>query len=85
VSRADGTEVLFTGDTAWIADNIEHKQGPAKVILWAMGSNGPALSCQLAALDHLQKTEPRVAIMPGHDMARMREFVERGVFKPTFK
>ncbi|MBS2027011.1 MAG: MBL fold metallo-hydrolase [Deltaproteobacteria bacterium] len=85
VARADGTEVIFTGDTAWLADNIDHQQGPAKVVLAAMGSNRPALSCQLAALDHLQKTEPKVAIMPGHDKARMSELVARGVFKPTFK
>jgi glyoxylase-like metal-dependent hydrolase (beta-lactamase superfamily II) len=85
VSRADGSEVILTGDTAWLADNIDREQGPAKVVLWMMGSNRPALSCQLAALDHLQKNEPKLAIMPGHDKARMHDLIERGIFKPDFK
>jgi glyoxylase-like metal-dependent hydrolase (beta-lactamase superfamily II) len=85
VTRADGTEVLFTGDTAWLMDNIEHEQGPAKIATMMMRGDPNRNACQLAALDKIRKTDRKVAIMPGHDKTIMQSLSEKGVFIAGFK
>jgi glyoxylase-like metal-dependent hydrolase (beta-lactamase superfamily II) len=85
VTRADGREVIFTGDTAWLMDNIEHEQGPAKFITTLMGSNRNETSCQLAALKRIHEREPNVSIMPGHDERRMQMLLDKGIFAAGFK
>jgi glyoxylase-like metal-dependent hydrolase (beta-lactamase superfamily II) len=85
VTRADGTEVLLTGDTAWLMDNIEHEQGPAKIVTMMMPSDRNRQACQLAALDRIRKSDPKVAIMPGHDKSAMQSLIDKGVFIAGFK
>jgi glyoxylase-like metal-dependent hydrolase (beta-lactamase superfamily II) len=85
VTRADGTEVLFTGDTAWLMENIEREQGPAKIVTMMMGGDRNRNACQLAALDKIRKTDGKVAIMPGHDKSAMQSLSEQGVFIAGFK
>lgn len=85
VSRADGSEVLLTGDNAWLAESIDRRQGPPKFATWLMGSDRSAQACWLRALDEVQKSDPAIAIMPGHDSDRMNALVEKGVFTRGFK
>jgi glyoxylase-like metal-dependent hydrolase (beta-lactamase superfamily II) len=82
VTRADGAEVLFAGDTAWLMDNIEHEQGPAKFVFWMTGGNRNENACQLGSLKRIQKD---INVMPGHDPDRMKELLEKGVFVRGFK
>lgn len=82
VSRADGTEVIFTGDTAWIMDNVTKEQGPAKLVPIIIGSDRVRNSCQLAALNRVRES---VVLMPGHDNARMAELLAKGVFVKGFQ
>jgi glyoxylase-like metal-dependent hydrolase (beta-lactamase superfamily II) len=81
VTRADGTEVLFTGDTAWLVDNIEHEQAPPKFTFWITGGDANENACQLSSLKRVDK---ELAIMTGHDPERMKALVERGVFVRGF-
>lgn len=85
ITRADGTEVVLTGDTAWLMENIEREQGPAKFVPLMMGSDRHANSCQLAALNRIRRDAPQVAIMPGHDKAQMQALLDKGVFVVGFK
>ena len=85
VSRADGTEVLLTGDTARLADSIDRRQGPPKFATWLMGSDRGAQSCWLQALNDTQKNYRAIAIMPGHDADRMKALLEKGVFTRGFE
>jgi glyoxylase-like metal-dependent hydrolase (beta-lactamase superfamily II) len=82
VSRADGTELILTGDTAWIVDNIEQEQPPAKLAFWLTKGNPNDNACQLSALKRVQG---ELAIMPGHDPERMKALIERGVLVKHFK
>src|SRR5262249_48002838 len=81
VTRADGSEVLLTGDTAWIVDNIEYEKAPPKGAFWMMGGNANENACQLSSLKRLPK---EISVMTGHDSERMKALVERGVFVRGF-
>ena len=82
VQRADGTEVLLTGDTAWLIDNIEHEQPPPKFAFWITRGDANENACQLSSL---KRADQEIAIMPGHDPDRMKALLERGVFVRGFK
>jgi glyoxylase-like metal-dependent hydrolase (beta-lactamase superfamily II) len=82
VSRADGTETLLIGDTAWLVDNIEQEQPPAKLAFFITKGLPNENACQLTALKRVQN---ELAIMPGHDPQRMKALVERGVLVRNFQ
>jgi glyoxylase-like metal-dependent hydrolase (beta-lactamase superfamily II) len=82
VKRADGSEVLFAGDTAWLMDNVEHEQAPAKLALLMMGGNRNENACQLSSLKRIQG---QVAVMPGHDPDQMKRLLEKGVLSRGFQ
>ena len=69
VNRADGAEVILTGDTAWIMDNVAKEQGPAKLVPIIMGSDRARNSCQLAALNRVRDS---VALMPATRRSELR-------------
>jgi glyoxylase-like metal-dependent hydrolase (beta-lactamase superfamily II) len=86
VNRADGGEVILTGDTAWLMANVERRQTPAKLVfLLLKGADRQRNACQLAALDQVRQSEPTLAIMSGHDKARMDNLMSQGVFTARFK
>ena len=85
IARADGAEVILTGDTAWLMDNIATEQAPAKLATFIIGSDRAQNACQLAALHRITESEPDVSIMSGHDAAHMRALVSKGVFTPQFQ
>jgi glyoxylase-like metal-dependent hydrolase (beta-lactamase superfamily II) len=84
VQRADGVEVLLTGDAALIAESIEFEQGPVRLLSVIGKGDRHAIACQLVALNQLGKREANIAIMPGHDGARMQTLVAKKVFVPGF-
>lgn len=85
VQRADGVEVLLTGDAALLMDAIEFEQGPNRLVTMKGHGDRAAVACTLMALNQLQKTEAAVAIMPGHDGATMEALMARNVFLPGFR
>ena len=82
VVKADGSDLLLTGDTAWQMANIERERGPARLIGLAMKSDLNAVTCQLKAIHHLP---PTVTVVPGHDGAHMRDLLARSVLVSGFK
>ena len=84
VQRADGVEVLLAGDTALIAESIEFEQGPVRLASVIGKGDHHAIACQLVALNQLGKREANIAVMPGHDGARMQALVAKKVFVPGF-
>jgi glyoxylase-like metal-dependent hydrolase (beta-lactamase superfamily II) len=84
VQRADGVEVLLTGDAALLMDSIEFEQGPNFLVTMKGHGDRPAVACTLIALKQLRKSEANVAIMPGHDGAIMEALVAKNVFIPGF-
>lgn len=85
IQRADGVEVLLTGDAALLMDSIKFEQGPNCLVTMIKRGNRRAAACTLLALDRLRKTEASIAIMPGHDGAIMEELVTKKVFIPGFR
>jgi glyoxylase-like metal-dependent hydrolase (beta-lactamase superfamily II) len=85
VQRADGVEVLLTGDAALLMDSIQTEQGPHRLVTWWGEGDREAVACTLIALNQLRKRESNVAIMPGHDGAVMDAHIARNVFVPGFR
>jgi glyoxylase-like metal-dependent hydrolase (beta-lactamase superfamily II) len=84
VQRADGVEVLFTGDAALLMDSVEFEQGPSQLVTMKGHGDSDAIACTLVALKELRKREATLAIMPGHDGAIMDALVAKNVFIPGF-
>lgn len=84
VQRADGVEVLLTGDAAMLMGSIEFEQGPNALVTMKGHGDRSAVACTLIALNQLRKSQTSVAIMPGHDGEVMEGLVARNVFIPGF-
>ncbi len=76
--------MLLTGDTALIGESIEFEQGQVRLLSVIGKGDHHAITCQLVALNQLGKREANIAIMPGHDGARMQALVAKKVFVPGF-
>ena len=84
LQRADGVEVLLTGDSALLMESIESGQGPIRLASVIGHGDQHAIACQLVELKRLRQRDSSIAIMPGHDGARMQVLVARHVFVPRF-
>jgi len=86
VRRADGAEILFIGDVAWHKRNIDLVRERARLVTWwFLKEDRDAVMLQLAELNRLQREEPRLLIMPGHDPAVLAGAIDAGMLKPGFK
>lgn len=84
IQRADGVEVLLTGDAALLMDSIKFEQGPHRLVTWIGEGDRSAVACTLIALNQLRKSDANVAIMPGHDGATMASLVAKKIVIPRF-
>lgn len=87
VEMADGREVLFLGDVAWIWSNVaEGTPRPRFVseLVLPGGEDRPLVLSELRFLRRLAESEPGIVQVPGHDMNVMRELLKTGVMKPMF-
>ena len=84
VSKQDGTELLFVGDSAWFMGNIDDEQGPPLLMSFLLKNDRPATACQLQELHTLGKTAPTLVLVPGHDGKRFDQLVLQGVILPNF-
>ena len=61
-------EFLFTGDVAWHMRNIALVRERARMVTaFMLGEDRDAVLSQLAALNALQKAEPNLHMVVGHD------------------
>jgi glyoxylase-like metal-dependent hydrolase (beta-lactamase superfamily II) len=86
VRRADGREYLFIGDVAWHKRNIDLVRERARLVTWwFLREDHDAVMLQLAELNRLQREEPGMLIMPGHDPAVLANAIEAGHLSKEFK
>jgi glyoxylase-like metal-dependent hydrolase (beta-lactamase superfamily II) len=86
VRRADGREYLFIGDVAWHKRNIDLVRERARLVTWwFLREDHDAVMLQLAELNRLQREEPDMLIMPGHDPAVLASAIDAGHLSREFK
>ncbi|MBL8957430.1 MAG: MBL fold metallo-hydrolase [Myxococcaceae bacterium] len=84
VQLQSGAEVLFLGDVAWAAENVERVRERPRGATAVMNEDRRAVLQQLAALNALEQSEPKVAQVPGHDVGALDGLVAAGVMKVGF-
>ena len=84
VRRADGVEVLFTGDVAWQMGNIDAQREKARLATWMAGEDRRKVREELAGLNQLHAAHPELHMMPGHDAAAIDSFVKNGLLVKGF-
>ncbi|HKY92432.1 MAG TPA: MBL fold metallo-hydrolase [Nevskiaceae bacterium] len=85
VKMADGKELLFLGDVAWHARNVEtQKERPRFTTDWIIKEDRLAVFGQLRALHTLAESDPAVLQVPGHDAGVIDTLMRKGVLQPRF-
>ncbi|PTU32977.1 MBL fold metallo-hydrolase [Stenotrophobium rhamnosiphilum] len=85
VQRADGRELLLLGDVSWHMRNIELVRERPLFMTLVIGENRSQVVGEFQALHDLQKAEPTLKLVPGHDGAVVRELLSEGLVTPGFK
>lgn len=86
VRRADGKEYLFIGDVAWHKRNIDLVRERARLVTWwFLREDRDAVMLQLAELNRLQRENPALLIMPGHDPAELQRSLNEGFMLSGFR
>lgn len=85
VKLADGKELLFLGDVAWHARNVEtQRERPRFCTDWIVHEDRLAVFGQLRTLHTLTETDPGLLQVPGHDGAVIDTLTRKGVLQPRF-
>jgi glyoxylase-like metal-dependent hydrolase (beta-lactamase superfamily II) len=87
VKLADGREVLFIGDIAWVLSNVSDlKTRPRFVQQFYMVSreDRAVVADQIRALHDLKAGEPNLTIVPAHDAPVIEALVASGLLQPQF-
>lgn len=86
VQLADGREYLFLGDIAWRFENVERVRTRARLVSWwFLGEDRDAVMSELAELKRVRDAEPKLIMVPGHDIEHMGELTAQGAFAGQFK
>jgi glyoxylase-like metal-dependent hydrolase (beta-lactamase superfamily II) len=85
VKTAKGEEYLFTGDVAWTMRNIDLVRERARLMTWwYLDEDREAVLAELAALNALHKAEPKLHIIPGHDLGVVTALENSGALVKGF-
>ncbi len=84
VQLESGAELLFLGDVAWSAENVDRVRERPRGITAVMKEDRRAVLQQLAALKALKDSEPKLAQVPGHDIAAVEALLAQGLLKAQF-
>lgn len=86
VRRADGTEYLFTGDTASLLDNVKLQRIRSRYVTGFGGhqDDRATVMAQTIAIHDLVKRHPEVVLVPGHDGQRMVDLIRQQLLVPGF-
>jgi glyoxylase-like metal-dependent hydrolase (beta-lactamase superfamily II) len=86
VKLADGREVLFIGDIAWVLSNIKTLTTRPRFTqqFFMKGEDRAAVADQIRALHDLAVAEPKIAIVPAHDEPVITGLVTAGLFQRQF-
>jgi len=85
VQKADGTEVLFLGDVAWQWPNVEQIRERSRLATrFFLEEDRTAVFLELAELNRLNKAEPRLHMVPGHDGRVIAALTQQQILKAGF-
>jgi glyoxylase-like metal-dependent hydrolase (beta-lactamase superfamily II) len=86
VRLANGKEYLFIGDVAWHQRNIDIVRERARLVTWwFMNEDRDQVMLELAELNRLQKANPDLVIVPGHDPEKLAAMKKSGLLLPDFR
>ena len=85
VKLADGRELLFLGDVSWRSRNIEHVRERPWFMTLMIGEDRQAVLAQFQALNELRRTEPALALVPGHDGPAVDNLTQAGMLQKGFR
>jgi glyoxylase-like metal-dependent hydrolase (beta-lactamase superfamily II) len=86
VKLANGKEYLFIGDVAWHQRNIDEVRERARLVTWFfMDEDRDQVMLELAELNRLQKANPDLVIVPGHDPERLKQMKDKSLLLPDFR
>jgi glyoxylase-like metal-dependent hydrolase (beta-lactamase superfamily II) len=86
VRRADGTEYLFTGDTASLLDNVKLQRIRSRYVTGFGGhqDDRATVMAQTIAIHDLVKRYPALVLVPGHDGQQMVDLIRQQLLVPGF-
>jgi len=86
VKLANGKEYLFIGDVAWHQRNIDTVRERARLVTWLfMDENRDQVMLELGELNRLQKANPDLVIVPGHDPEKLKQMKDKALLLPDFR
>jgi glyoxylase-like metal-dependent hydrolase (beta-lactamase superfamily II) len=87
VKLADGKEVLFLGDIAWVLSNVKDlatRPRFTQQVFMVSGEDRSAVADQIRALHDLAAAEPALILLPAHDAPVIAQLVASGLLKEQF-
>jgi len=84
VQLADGRELLLLGDVAWQHRNIAAVRERPLFMTAMIGEDRAAVLNQFQALHEMEKGEPAIRLVPGHDAETVQRLTREGLLKPGF-
>jgi glyoxylase-like metal-dependent hydrolase (beta-lactamase superfamily II) len=87
VKLADGKEVLFLGDIAWVLSNVKDLATRPRVtqqVFMVTGEDRGAVADQIRALHDLAAAEPALIMLPAHDAPLIRQMIAAGLLNEQF-
>jgi glyoxylase-like metal-dependent hydrolase (beta-lactamase superfamily II) len=85
VKLADGRELLFLGDVSWRNRNIEHVRERPLFMTLMIGEDRRPVLAQFKALNELRRTQPALALVPGHDGPAVENLTKAGMLEAGFR
>jgi glyoxylase-like metal-dependent hydrolase (beta-lactamase superfamily II) len=86
VKLASGKEYLFIGDVAWHQRNIDEVRERARLVTWFfMDENRDQVMLELAEFNRLQKANPDLVIVPGHDPDKLKQMKDKSLLLSDFR
>lgn len=85
IKRADGRELLLLGDVSWRRRNIEQVRERPLFMTLLIGENREQVIAQFAALNALARSEPGIALVPGHDGPAVEAVAAAGLLEAGFQ
>jgi glyoxylase-like metal-dependent hydrolase (beta-lactamase superfamily II) len=87
VKLADGREVLFIGDIAWVISNVRDlatRPRFTQQFFMVTSEDRAKVADQIRALHDLSKSEPALVMIPAHDAPLIAQLVTSGLIKERF-
>lgn len=85
VQRADGRELILMGDVSWHMRNVDIVRERPLFMTLIVHENRDQVMGEFKALNELQKVEPKLKLIPGHDGVVVKALTAEGLVMQGFK